>query len=67
MAQPFGLTGQDYDQMFGGGPVPYPGYRCKAHAHESERNGRTHLCRKPIDHAGVHKCICGKEWEPVAA
>lgn len=67
MTQPFGLSGRLYDASVGGGVVPLPGYRCKATAAESEVEGRTHLCRKPIDHDGVHKCICGREWEPVAA
>ena len=68
MAQQFGLTGHQYDQMFGGGPVPYPRYRCKATAKESDRPGRTHLCRKPIDHDDEnHICICGEKWEAVRA
>lgn len=61
-----GLSGQDYSEALGGGPVPYPTYRCKATA--QEREGRTHMCRRPIDHKEhSHMCICGREWEPVAA
>lgn len=48
-------------------PVPFPVYRCKATAAESERLGRTHHCKVGVDHAGAHRCICGKEWEPVLA
>lgn len=66
MTQQFGLTGQQYDEMFGGGHVPYPTYRCKATAAEPDREGRTHLCRKPMDHEDEkHVCICGRDWEPV--
>lgn len=66
MAQEFGLTGQFYDTFLGGGPVPYPRYRCKATA--QERPGHTHLCKRPIDHdEHEHVCICTFKWEPVGA
>lgn len=64
MAQPFGLTGLNYDVTIGGGPVPYPRYRCKATA--ESKPGHTHLCRQPIDHKEEkHVCICQFDWEPV--
>lgn len=63
MAQPYGLSGQDYSITLGGGPVPYPRYRCKATA--TERPGHTHICRRPIDHKEhEHICICEFKWEP---
>lgn len=43
--------------------VPYPLYRCRATA--QERPGHTHPCRRHVDHDGNHKCICGREWEPL--
>lgn len=64
MAQLLGLSGQEYDEMFGGGSVPYPGYRCKATA--QPKPGHTHLCRRPMDHREhEHVCICAFKWEPV--
>lgn len=46
--------------------VPYPVYRCKATV--QERPGHTHQCRSVQDHKRhSHMCICGREWEPVAA
>lgn len=50
-------------------PVPFPHYRCKATAADLRDNGMrlTHFCKVTVDHDGLHRCICGKAWEPVSA
>lgn len=59
-----------------GEKVPYPGYRCKARAtfpwpasRAVSTEPRTvtppkHQWKRHVDHAGDHKCICGKSWQP---
>lgn len=65
MSQSHASTGRVYADK-NDTPVPFPAYRCKATATESDRPGRTHLCKIEVDHAAEkHVCICGKEWEPV--
>ena len=50
-----------------GEPVPYPTYRCKATMQKAGEPGKTHLCRRVIDHEeNEHKCICTIKWEPAA-
>lgn len=45
-------------------PVPYPTYRCKATMRKATEPGRTHLCKRHIDHEEEkHVCICGIEWD----
>ena len=67
MTQNHASTGRTYLDK-ANTPVPFPAYRCKATAAESERLGRTHLCKLTVDHADEkHVCICGREWEPVLA
>lgn len=66
MTQPHASTGRTYKDREQT-PVPYPAYRCRATAAESDRPGRTHLCKITADHDGPHRCICGRDWEPVPA
>lgn len=67
MTQNHASTGRTYKDKHET-PVPFPAYRCKATAAESERLGRTHLCKLAADHdEQSHVCICGKTWEPVLA
>lgn len=51
-------TGRTYAD---GSPVPFPAYRCKSAA------GPAHPCKRPTDHDGDHKCVCGKTWREVTA
>lgn len=51
-----------------GTPVPYPRYLCKATMRKVDEPGRTHLCKRHIDHdEDTHACICGETWEPKGA
>lgn len=47
-------------------PVPFPAYRCKSAAVEKRPHAPhstlTHKCKVTADHAGEHRCICGKHW-----
>lgn len=52
-------------------PVPFPHYRCKATATDKREHAPhstlTHGCKVTVDHGGPHRCICGKQWEPLSA
>lgn len=69
MTQPHASTGRTYADK-AQTPVPFPAYRCKATATDQRTatSSYTHQCKKEGDHDGKpHACVCGREWEPVAA
>jgi hypothetical protein len=47
-------------------PVPYPHYRCRSRVIEARphapHSSLTHRCKITVDHPGMHRCICGKDW-----